>query len=148
MLFAPKGNVRVQLTLAILLVILLSWLCSTIMSNYLILQEMRTLRQTMLMHPESYPRPLPEPRLGWRELLLGPAEPIRLLDEGRLPRRISPPEPPLPPPGSAGDDVEPGPPGPRPQQADGPDQPPHGEDRAGRDHRDRPPRRAPIYIAS
>ncbi len=143
MRFVPKGNVRVQLTLTILLVILLSWLCSTIMSNYLILQGMRNLRETMLLHPELYPHPLPEPQIGLRELLLGPAEGFaHLLDQPRPPRATSLARPP----GMAGEDGEPGPPepstrdagepGPRPQRDDvepGPSRPPaQSEGGAGR----------------
>ena len=99
MRFVPKGNVRVQLTLTILLVILLSWLISTIMSNYLILQNMRSLRQTMLQHPDLYPRPLPEQHIGLRELLMGPAEYIAFRPAQPRPPRVNPrtePSSPLP----------------------------------------------------
>jgi len=90
MRFVPKANVRVQLTLTILLVILLSWLCSTVMSNYLILQGMHNLRQSMLLHPELYPRPLPEPNIGLRELLLGPTERVTDLFGFAQPPRQNP----------------------------------------------------------
>lgn len=76
MRFVPKFNVRTQLTITFLAVILLSWLLSTATTNLLYLQDMRALRRQMLQHPEWYPRPIAEPELGWRDYILGPQQPF------------------------------------------------------------------------
>jgi len=103
MRFVPKGSVRAQLTLTILLVIALSWLLSTVMANYLHLQELHALRQMMLEHPDRYPEPIREPRFTLRELVFGPPprpNARHFFDPRRPPRPalddpgMRPPEPP------------------------------------------------------
>lgn len=128
MRFVPKGNVRTQLTLTILLVILLSWLCSTVMSNYLILQRLHGLRQTMLQHPEFYPRPLPEPRIGLRQLLLGPSDPYTHLSDDQPPPRPWTPQTPSPAPNTTEDQGEARPPRPPADHAEGMGTQPPGDE--------------------
>ena len=107
MRFVPKFNVRTQLTISFLVVILLSWLLSTATANLLYLQDMRTLRRQMLQHPEWYPRPLAEPELSWRDFIFGPQQPFsRGLAHPPPPAR----QPEAPPPNSKPPDMQPPPP--------------------------------------
>jgi len=95
--FVPKINVRGQLTLTILLAILVSWVCSTGISNYLTYRQLRTYRAVMLANPDQYPQPIPESRFGPREFLLGfppriphPVERRAPRPPGATPRPLSP----------------------------------------------------------
>ncbi|MEN6356291.1 MAG: HAMP domain-containing sensor histidine kinase [Armatimonadota bacterium] len=69
MRIVPRVNVRVSLALAILLTIVLSWIISSGIANYLNYLNIRSFQQEMVKHPELYPRPMPEPRFGWMEFL-------------------------------------------------------------------------------
>ena len=91
MRFVPKINVRGQLTLTILLAILLSWVCSTGISNYLTYRNSAPFRAVMLANPDQYPNPIPRTDFGLREFLLGYPP--------RLPHAIHSPTP--RPPGTA-----------------------------------------------
>lgn len=67
----PRGSVRASLALAILLAIVLSWVLSGGKANYINYLHMRAIHREMMRRPDIYPRPLPEPRFGWLELLGG-----------------------------------------------------------------------------
>lgn len=87
----PRASVRINLALAILLTIVLSWVLSAGIANYLNYLNMRSVRQEMIRHPEIYSRPIPESRFGVREFLTG---------RPRFPREPGPPPPNQgPPPG-------------------------------------------------
>ena len=92
MSIVPRASVRINLALAILLTIVLSWVLSAGIANYLNYLNMRSVRQEMMRHPEIYSRPIPEPRFGVREFLTG---------RPRFPREPGPQPPPgaMPPPG-------------------------------------------------
>jgi len=89
MRFAPRINIRTQLTLTILLAILVSWVCSTGVSNYLTFRQLRTFHGIMVANPVMYPNPIPVQRFGLREFLLGYPP--------RLPRPVNAPAQPRPP---------------------------------------------------
>ena len=94
--FGRKISVRAQLTFAVLVVILLSWITSAGLANYFVYQDMKAIRQKMLMHPDIYPVPVPEPRFKILDFILGPH---RSLAEGlgdRPPRVPGPPAGPPP----------------------------------------------------
>lgn len=67
----PKSNLRTQLTLTILLAILVSWICSMGIGNYLTYRQLRQFHAIMLAYPELYDNPIPEPQFGVREFLFG-----------------------------------------------------------------------------
>ncbi|MCE5323009.1 HAMP domain-containing histidine kinase [bacterium] len=71
MRIVPRVNVRVSLTMAILLTIVLSWVISAGITNYSNYLNIRSFQQEMVKHPELYPRPMPEPKFGWMEFLSG-----------------------------------------------------------------------------
>lgn len=71
MLIVPRASVRVNLAVAILLTIVLSWVLSSGIANYFNYMGMRSLRQEMLKHPDIFPRPIPEPEFGLLEFLRG-----------------------------------------------------------------------------
>jgi two-component system, OmpR family, sensor histidine kinase BaeS len=71
MFTVPKASVRVNLAIAILLTIVLSWVLSTGIANYFNYLSIRSLHQEMIKHPEIYPRPIPKPRFGMIEFLTG-----------------------------------------------------------------------------
>lgn len=90
MRFVPKNNLRTQLTLTILLAILVSWICSTGISNYLTYRQLRQFHAIMVANRDLFDNPIPEPRFGVREFLFGYPP--------RLPRpRNAPPTRPLRP---------------------------------------------------
>jgi signal transduction histidine kinase len=84
--FVRKSSVRVQLTVIILVAIVSSWLLSAGLSNYLLYQRIRSLRQEMLQHPDLYPRPIPEPQFGLKGFFFGP--------RGLMPKRMDTHRPP------------------------------------------------------
>lgn len=85
----PKASVRINLALAILLTIVLSWILSTGIGNYFNYLSFRSLHQEMIKHPDIYPLPIPEPRFGVREFFTGrPPFPRRL--ERRPPHEPAP----------------------------------------------------------
>ena len=95
----PKASVRVNLAVAILLTIVLSWALSSGIANYLNYLSFRSLRQEMMRHPDIYPRPIPEPRFGVMEFLTGrPPAPFHLPELGPPP----PKEPEFRPPPNMG----------------------------------------------
>ncbi len=57
-----RTSVRASLTWAITLTIIISWMLSSGLANYLNYLSMKTLHQQMLDDPMTYPRPFPEPR--------------------------------------------------------------------------------------
>ncbi len=67
-----RNSVRVQITLWVFLAIIASWIASSALSCLLVREEILTLRQTMLDHPELYHSAIPEPRFQLWDLLLGP----------------------------------------------------------------------------
>ena len=67
----PKSSLRIQLTLTILLAILVSWICSAGISNFLTYRQLRQFRTIMVANPDLYDNPIPEPRFGVREFLFG-----------------------------------------------------------------------------
>jgi two-component system sensor histidine kinase BaeS len=71
MRFAPKSSLRTQLTVTILLAILVSWICSAGIGNYLTYRQLRQFRANMVANPDLYDNPIPEPRFGMREFLFG-----------------------------------------------------------------------------
>lgn len=70
--FDRRISVRAHLTFAILGVILLSWIISGGIANYLTYRDMKYVRQEMLRHPDVYPVPFPEPKFGILDFVLGP----------------------------------------------------------------------------
>ena len=94
MRFAPKLSVGAQLTAAILLAIVLSWILSAGTSSYVAYQRIRALRQEMLARPDLYPVPIPEPQFTVWDFLLGPRpELARLPDRPPLRPELRPPVP-------------------------------------------------------
>jgi two-component system sensor histidine kinase BaeS len=85
MRFVPKSSLRTQLTVTILLAILVSWVCSAGISNYLTYRQLRQFRAIMVANPDLYDNPIPEPRFGVREFLFGYPP--------RLPRPANAPQP-------------------------------------------------------
>lgn len=75
MRFAPRTNVRVQLALAILIAIILSWILSGGLSNYIGYLHVKAIRQEMLQNPQTYPVAIPAQTFGVREFFLGPQRP-------------------------------------------------------------------------
>lgn len=69
MRIVPRVNVRLSLALVILLTIVLSWIISGGIANYLNYLNIRSFQQEMVKHPDIYPRPMPEPRFSWKEFL-------------------------------------------------------------------------------
>ncbi len=88
MRFVPKSSQRTQLTVTILMVILVSWICSAGISNYLTFRQLRQFRTIMLANSDLFDHPIPEPRFGVREILFGYPP--------RLPRPANAPQPLLP----------------------------------------------------
>ncbi len=81
-----KINVRAQLTLTILLAIMVSWLCSSGINNFLTWRQLGAFRTEMLAHPDLYPAPIPEQSFGIWEFLFGYPQ--------RMPAAKNEPEPP------------------------------------------------------
>jgi signal transduction histidine kinase len=101
MFIVPKASVRVNLAIAILLTVVLSWILSTGITNYFNYLSLRALHQQMISHPNIYSRPIPQPRFGIMEFLTGRSP----LPPDRPPPQSPGSEPGGPPPG-----FEPGPP--------------------------------------
>ncbi len=80
---ALKISIRTQLTLTILLAVLVSWICSTGIGNYLTYRQLSGFRTVMLANPDLYPNPIPVQRFGVREFLFG--------FPPRLPHPVTPP---------------------------------------------------------
>lgn len=123
MLIVPKASVRTDLTIAILVTVVLSWIISSGIANYFNYLGVVSFRQEMISHPDIYRTPIPEPRFGIREFLMGrppfprvqrepgfagppdrlpapsPGPPGRLAPP--MPPRFGPPGQPGPPPGLA-----------------------------------------------
>ena len=93
----PKSSVRVQLTVSVLLVILLSWVLSSTISVYLVRQDIFALRKEMLARPDLYPNPIPPPHFRLIDFLIGPRQFVAR--DIPPPRRQSPPDAALPPEG-------------------------------------------------
>lgn len=72
MRFVPKINVSGQLAMAIFLAIFLSWILSGVTTYYFVQQDLKELRQEMLLHPEAYKRQPPQIRLNIVDFILGP----------------------------------------------------------------------------
>ena len=71
MLIVPRASVRVNLTIAILLTVALSWVISGGVANYFNYLSFRSLRAEMMKHPDVYARPIPEPKFGVVEFFTG-----------------------------------------------------------------------------
>jgi two-component system sensor histidine kinase BaeS len=68
---APKASVRVNLALAILVTIVLSWILSGALANYVNYLNIKSYRQQMLHQPDRFGRMIPEPKFGVSEFLFG-----------------------------------------------------------------------------
>jgi two-component system, OmpR family, sensor histidine kinase BaeS len=101
MSIGPRSSVRVNLAFTILLTIILSWILSSGIANYLNYLNARSFRQQMLKRPDIYPMPIPEPKFGVLEFLTGrppfPREP------GFRPPPSMGPRPERPPMGAPGE---------------------------------------------
>ncbi len=71
MLIVPKASVRTNLTIAILLAVILSWIISSGVANYFNYLSFRSLRQEMMKQPNASSRPIPAPKFGIVEFLTG-----------------------------------------------------------------------------
>ncbi|MHB1463072.1 MAG: sensor histidine kinase [Armatimonadota bacterium] len=71
MLTVPKDSVRFQVAMAVLVTILLSWVLSTGLANYINYLGMKSMRQQMLAYPAAYPQPMPEPTFGFWDFIMG-----------------------------------------------------------------------------
>lgn len=71
MLIVPRASVRVNLTLAILLTVVLSWVISSGVANYFNYLSFRSLRAEMVKRPDMYATPIPEPKFGIVEFFTG-----------------------------------------------------------------------------
>jgi signal transduction histidine kinase len=71
MLIVPRASVRANLTIAILLTVVLSWIISSGLANYLNYLGFRSLRQEMIENPDVYATPIPEPKFGFVEFFTG-----------------------------------------------------------------------------
>ncbi|NLN79672.1 MAG: HAMP domain-containing histidine kinase [Armatimonadetes bacterium] len=71
MLIVPRANVRVNLTVAILLTVVLSWIISGGVANYYNYLNFRAFRQEMTKRSGDRLRPIPEPKFGLIEFLTG-----------------------------------------------------------------------------
>jgi len=71
MRIVPRASVRVSVTIAILITVVLSWIIGSGVANYFGYLSFRSLRQEMMKHPGIYARPIPEPRFGIVEFLTG-----------------------------------------------------------------------------
>ncbi|MCE5200870.1 HAMP domain-containing histidine kinase [bacterium] len=71
MLIVPRASVRVNLTIAILLTVVFSWVISSGVANYFNYLSFRSFRQEMLKHPDVYPKPIQEPKFGVVEFFTG-----------------------------------------------------------------------------
>ena len=71
MSIGPRASVRINLALAILLTIVLSWVLSSGIANYLNYLRMSSLYRDMVSRPDIYPTPIPEPKFGIVEFLTG-----------------------------------------------------------------------------
>ena len=116
----PRNSVRLNLAIAILLTIVLSWVFSGGIANYMHFRNMRAMRQEMLRQPDVYPQPIPEPRFGIIEFLTGRAPFPRGPEQGP-PARGPEPQGPRP--------EGPRPQGPQPQgpRQEGPNMGPPGQ---------------------
>lgn len=68
---APKASVRVNLTLAILLTIVLSWVLGGALANYMNYLNIKSYRQHMVNRPDIYGKDIPEPTFGFFEFFFG-----------------------------------------------------------------------------
>jgi len=125
MLFALKSSVGVRLALTIFLVIALSWILSAGTASYIAYERMQALREEMLRRPDLYPVPIPEPRFGIMDFLIGPRPELGLpRPEPRPPMGDLRPGPPPIPPGNLPPSPMPGPP-PNNQPGFSPGRPPN-----------------------
>lgn len=91
-----KISVRTQLTFAILLVIIASWIISAGITNFFVYQDFKLMRQEMLKRPDLYPVPIHEPKFGVLDFIFGPRGPSKLMnkdDHQNQPRPDGPPPP-------------------------------------------------------
>ncbi len=72
MRFVPKLSVGARLAITVFLAIALSWILSAGTVSYIAYQRMLALHQEMLRRPDLYPVPIPEPRFGIMDFLIGP----------------------------------------------------------------------------
>jgi len=72
MRFVPRISLRAQLTIAFLVVIVLSWVLSSATAYYVIRQDYQTFRQRILTNAGEDANLPPPPRFTWRDVLLGP----------------------------------------------------------------------------
>lgn len=98
MSIVPKDSVRFQVALAVVVTITLSWILSTGLANYFNYLGIKSMRHEALKHPGAYPGPIPEPKFGILDFVLG--RPPRSLDRPPAvpPRPPGSPMPGLPPP--------------------------------------------------
>lgn len=98
MSIVPKDSVRFQVALAVLVMIAVSWVLSTGLANYLSYVSIKSVRNEMLRHPETYPRPISEPEFGVLDFLLGrPPRSARRPTTEQQPDRRNPAVPADPP---------------------------------------------------
>ena len=97
MYLGRKTSVRTQLTIAILLVIIASWIISSGIANYFVYQDVKSLHQEMLNRPDIYPIPIPEPKFGILDFILGPHRSFAPRPGDDRPRPPQPGGPPPPP---------------------------------------------------
>jgi two-component system, OmpR family, sensor histidine kinase BaeS len=103
MSIVPKDSVRFHVLLAVLVMIILSWVISTGLANYMNYLSIKSERQEMLRHPQAYPQPIPEPAFTFADFLLGrPPRSTSDMRAGVAPGQPGPrpgggpPEPPMP----------------------------------------------------
>lgn len=71
MRIVPRGSVRSNLAVAILLTVVLSWIIGSGVANYFNYLSFRAFREEMMKHPAADARPIPQPRFGLIEFLTG-----------------------------------------------------------------------------
>lgn len=91
MLIVPRASVRVNLAIAILLTVVLSWILSTGITNYFNYLSLRSLRKQMMGNPDIYRRPIAEPKFGIMQFLIGPTPSLEGPGPGRGPGFGRPP---------------------------------------------------------
>jgi signal transduction histidine kinase len=92
MRFVPRASVRTSVIVAILLTVVLSWVISGGVANYLNYRNFRAFRAEMMKHRDQNARPIPEPKFGFWEFLTG-RPPIPLgAGETREPHMGPPPD--------------------------------------------------------
>ncbi|MHB1001358.1 MAG: ATP-binding protein [Armatimonadota bacterium] len=85
MLTAPRISVKTQLTFTILLVILISWIVSTGLTNYYMYLSIKSMRNEMILQGNNFAYFIPEPKFGVSDFFFGTG-----LFGPRMPRTQSP----------------------------------------------------------